>query len=63
LVRALKSKGADHTRTTQANKNIGSVYVEQGNVDTKALLGHRDDRTAAMYGDSRGAEWVTVKVG
>jgi hypothetical protein len=39
------------------------LYTDQGNVDTKALLGHRDDRTAAMYSDSRGAEWLTVKVG
>ena len=39
------------------------LYKEQGNVDTKALLGHRDDRTANLYGDPRGAEWITVKVG
>jgi len=42
---------------------LAALYTEQDNVDTKALLGHRDDRTAAIYGDSRGAEWIAVKVG
>ncbi|UEP43188.1 tyrosine-type recombinase/integrase [Burkholderia sp. B21-005] len=38
------------------------LYVEQGGVDTKALLGHKDDKTAALYGDSRGLEPVKVKI-
>ncbi|KVH48567.1 hypothetical protein [Burkholderia diffusa] len=28
-------------------------YVEQGSVYTKALLGHNDDKTAALYGNSQ----------
>lgn len=39
------------------------LYSEQGNVDTQALLGHRDARTTALYHDARGAEWVRVKIG
>jgi hypothetical protein len=39
------------------------LYQQQGDVDTKALLGHRDDRTANLYADPRGAEWITVKCG
>lgn len=38
------------------------LYAAQGNVDTQALLGHSDPRTTALYHDSRGAEWVRVKV-
>lgn len=38
------------------------LYVEQGGVDTKALLGHKDDKTAALYGDTRGLEPVKVRV-
>lgn len=39
------------------------LYNEQGNVDTQQLLGHKDPRSTAIYKDTRGAEWVRVKVG
>lgn len=38
------------------------TYLEQGNVDTKALLGHTTDKTAAIYADPRGAEPIKVRV-
>lgn len=38
------------------------LYEAQGNVDTRWLLGHKDERTARMYADPRGAEAVVVKV-
>ena len=53
------SKHPRHSTRSLAKR----LYAEQGNVDTKALLGHRDDRTANPYGDPRGAKWITVKVG
>lgn len=39
------------------------VYMEQGGVDTKALLGHTTEQTADLYGNARGAEFKVVKVG
>ena len=38
------------------------LYTEQGNVDTKALLGHKHDSTAAIYADPRGVEPIKVRV-
>lgn len=39
------------------------LYTAQGNVDTKALLGHSTERMGALYGDPRGAEPIMVRVG
>lgn len=39
------------------------LYENQGNVDTKALLGHKTDRMATMYANPRGSEAVRVRVG
>ena len=39
------------------------LYEAQGNVDTKALLGHKTDRMSEMYADPRGAESIRVRVG
>jgi hypothetical protein len=39
------------------------LYEEQGGVDTKALLGHRTERMAAMYADPRGVEAIKVRIG
>jgi len=39
------------------------MYKRQGGVDTKQLLGHRSDESAELYGDSRGAEWIRVRIG
>ena len=38
------------------------LYDAQGGVDTKALLGHLSDATAAIYANSRGAEPMKVRV-
>lgn len=38
------------------------LYEAQGNVDTKALLGHATERMGEMYADPRGAEAVRVRV-
>lgn len=38
------------------------LYEKQGGVDTKALLGHASEKTAALYADARGVEAVVVKV-
>nr|WP_296792955.1 tyrosine-type recombinase/integrase [Variovorax sp.] len=38
------------------------VYMEQGGVDTKALLGHSTEEIAALYGNARGAEFQRVKI-
>lgn len=38
------------------------LYDEQGNVDTKVLLGHSTEKMSNLYGDSRGAEVKRVRV-
>lgn len=38
------------------------AYMAQGNVDTKALLGHTSEKTADIYADPRGAEPIRVNV-
>ncbi len=39
------------------------LYLAQGGVDTKALLGHETEKMAAVYADARGAEYERVKLG
>lgn len=38
------------------------LYEEQGGVDVQALAGHKDAATTALYKDSRGIEFKTVRV-
>lgn len=38
------------------------LYMEQGGVDTKALLGHMTDAIADMYANSRGLEPLKVRI-
>jgi enterobacteria phage integrase len=38
------------------------LYAEQGNVDTKALLGHATERMSDLYADPRGVEPIKVRV-
>lgn len=38
------------------------LYIEQGNIDTKALLGHLADSSADLYENNRGAEFKKVKI-
>lgn len=39
------------------------TYLQQGGVDTKALLGHLSERTARLYENSRGLEPIKVRIG
>lgn len=39
------------------------AYMDQGGVDTKALLGHTTEETANLYANNRGAEFQKVKIG
>ncbi len=39
------------------------LYKAQGGVDTKALAGHTQDKTHALYQDARGVEPVRVRIG
>jgi enterobacteria phage integrase len=38
------------------------LYAAQGGINTQELLGHNEPATTALYHDSRGSEWVRVKV-
>lgn len=38
------------------------LYDAQGGIDTKALLGHADEKAARKYADPRGAEPIRVRV-
>ena len=38
------------------------LYVAQGGVDTKALLGHATDSSANLYADPRGVEHIRVRI-
>lgn len=38
------------------------IYMEQGNVDTKALLAHSSDAIADLYADNRGIAPIKVKI-
>lgn len=38
------------------------TYMQQGNVDTKALLGHTTEKASNIYADPRGAEPLRVRV-
>lgn len=65
--RELAKVRPDAGRTPQTWHEIRSLckrlYEKQGNVDTKALLGHADKRTADMYADPRGSEAIRVAIG
>lgn len=38
------------------------LYLQQGGVDTKALLGHATDSSANLYADPRGVEHIRVRI-
>lgn len=38
------------------------TYMQQGNVDTKVLLGHTTEKASNIYADPRGAEPLRVRV-
>lgn len=54
----------EHAPTFHEIRSLAKrLYDEQGNVDTKALLGHMTDAMAEMYADSRGIAPVKVTIG
>ncbi|WP_409021238.1 tyrosine-type recombinase/integrase [Caballeronia sp. LZ032] len=57
----IKGKGAPSFHEIRSLSK--RLYIEQGNVDTKALLGHKSDTMADLYADVRGAEPVKVRIG
>ncbi|RQM44483.1 hypothetical protein EHZ19_28355 [Paraburkholderia bannensis] len=57
----IKAKGAPSFHEIRSLSK--RLYLEQGNVDTKALLGHKSDTTADLYADGRGIEPMKVRIG
>lgn len=57
----IKGKGAPSFHEIRSLSK--RLYIEQGNVDTKALLGHKSDTMADLYADVRGIEPVKVRIG
>ncbi|BCG04889.1 hypothetical protein PPGU19_094570 (plasmid) [Paraburkholderia sp. PGU19] len=41
---------------------LPDVRIEQGGIDTKALLGHLTDATVEVYANSRGLEPMKVRI-
>jgi hypothetical protein len=64
--RELAKVKPDAGRTPQTWHEIRSLckrlYLKQGNVDTVALLGHLDKKTAELYANPRGSEAIRVTV-
>ncbi|MFJ5346641.1 phage integrase Arm DNA-binding domain-containing protein [Pectobacterium parvum] len=38
------------------------LYREQGDVDTRMLLGHKSQQQTDSYNDDRGKDWVTIQI-
>lgn len=55
-------KGNDAPTFHEIRSLCKRLYMEQGNVDTKALLGHMTDAIADLYANSRGLEAIKVRV-
>lgn len=61
--RVLAELDGDHAPTFHELRSLAKrTYMEQGGVDTKALLGHQSDQTADLYANNRGLAPVRVKV-
>lgn len=64
--RELAQVKPDADRTPQTWHEMRSLckrlYEKQGNVDTVALLGHMDKKTAELYANPRGSEAIRVAV-
>lgn len=62
--RALAEIKGDNAPTFHEIRSLSKrLYMEQGNVDTKALLGHMTDSMADLYANSRGLAPIVVKIG
>lgn len=57
-----ESRVTTHQRFTKSARSQSAPTWLQGNVDTKVLLGHTSEKTAAIYADPRGVEPIRVKV-
>lgn len=53
-------KGANPPTWHEIRSLSKRLYLEQGDVDTKALLGHRTERMSDLYADPRGSAPVRV---
>lgn len=55
-------QGEDAPTFHEIRSLCSRTYKEQGNVDTKVLLGHTSDDMAALYENSRGLTPVKVRI-
>ncbi|MDR3381778.1 phage integrase Arm DNA-binding domain-containing protein [Cupriavidus basilensis] len=55
--------GADVPTFHEIRSLCKRLYMEQGGIDTKALLGHMTDAIADLYANSRGLEPIKVRIG
>ena len=61
--RRLAGYTADDDPTFHEIRSLSKrLYLEQGDVDTKAPLGHRTDAMADLYANSRGLEPMKVRI-
>lgn len=49
-----------HPPTFHEIRSLSARLWQAQGVDAKAMAGHRTDKMAALYQDSRGSEWVTI---
>ncbi len=62
--RALAGIKGDDAPTFHEIRSLAKrLYSDQGNVDTKALLGHLTERMSSLYADPRGIAPIRVKIG
>jgi integrase len=62
--RELAGVTGEHPPTFHEVRSLAKrLYKDQGNVDTKALLGHLTEKMSDLYADPRGAEPIRVKLG
>lgn len=60
--RELAGITGEHPPTWHEIRSLSKrLYLEQGNVDTKALLGHKTERMSELYADPRGSAPIRVK--
>ncbi|WP_454752038.1 hypothetical protein [Cupriavidus necator] len=61
LIRSIGHR-ARHAEDAPTFHKILSLCMEQGGIDTKALLGHMTDAMADLYANSRGLEPIKVRI-
>lgn len=61
LIRSIGHR-ARHAEDAATFHKILSLCMEQGGIDTKALLGHMTDAMADLYANSRGLEPIKVRI-